>query len=345
MDWEKTLVNMSENIKTAIESLNNSSLRICMVVGTYNTLIGTVSDGDIRRGILKGYKLNSNIKKITRKNPIVCSPTTSLEDVKSLMQENGISQIPIVDEHNIVCGMHDLSNLDQNKLIVESKLMVIMAGGKGRRLMPMTENCPKPMLLINGKPMLEWIIHRAKEQGFDRFIICVNYLAHLITGHFGDGGKYGVKISYVNEDKPLGTGGALSLVKNKIKEPFILTNGDVLSDVNYSSLLDFHIKNNADATMCVRKHELHNPFGVVKTDGVKIKGFEEKPIHHSLINAGIYAFSPEILSHLDYNEYYDVPTIFIKISKLGKTGLAYLVHEHWIDVGRPEDLISVNGYK
>lgn len=342
MNWEKTFIKKSATIKDAIESLNTSSMRICILVDERKVLLGTISDGDIRRGLLKGFSLDSNVENIVRKDPIVCSPEILLENVESLMRKSGILQVPIVDKQNIVCGMHNLFDLDNNSVSDQNRLMIIMAGGEGTRLLPLTENCPKPMLVVNGKPMIEQIINNAKEQGFRRFFISVNYLAHIITNYLGDGKDLGVDITYISEEKPLGTGGALSLVLDKIREPFVLTNGDVLSDVNYSNLLDFHQQNDADATMCVCEYEMRNPFGVVKTNGIKIEGFEEKPVYHSLINAGVYAFSPETLQHLAFNEYCDIPTLFTRIGKIGKTSLAYLVHEKWRDVGRLEDLNAAN---
>ena len=342
MSWKKTFINTSSTIRDAIKSLNSSSMRICMLVDERQALLGTISDGDIRRGILRGLSLDSNVMNIIRKDPIVCNSEIPLEDVENMMRESGILQVPIVDNQNVVCGMHNLVDLDKKKFADQNQLMIIMAGGEGTRLLPFTEHCPKPMLHVNGKPMIERIINNAKEQGFGRFIISVNYLAHLITDYLGNGERLGVEISYTHENKPLGTVGSLSLILEKVHEPFVLTNGDVLSDVNYSNLLDFHQQNDADATMCVCEYELHNPFGVVRTNGIRIEGFEEKPIHHSLINAGVYAFNAETLKYLKYNEYCDIPTLFTRLADVGKTSLAYLVHEKWRDVGRPEDLNAAN---
>ncbi|MDC3047477.1 sugar phosphate nucleotidyltransferase, partial [Prochlorococcus sp. AH-736-A21] len=214
---------------------------------------------------------------------------------------------------------------------------VIMAGGQGKRLRPYTENCPKPMIEIEGKPMLEHILYRAKLEGFQNFIISINYLGQIIKDYFGDGSRHNINIKYVNEDLPLGTAGSLSLLELP-DEPFLVSNGDIITDISYGNLLDFHIKHNAVATMAIKIHQWQNPFGIVSMDGIVIKGFEEKPIIKSQVNAGVYALSKDSLDSLIKNEKCDMPDLFLKLKSQKKLTIGYPIHEHWKDIGRPDDL-------
>jgi len=219
---------------------------------------------------------------------------------------------------------------------------VIMAGGIGTRLRPLTDNCPKPMLLVAGKPMLEHIINRAKLEGFSRFIISINYLGHIIESYFGDGKSLDVSIEYLREESPLGTAGALSLFKVKPALPIVVTNGDVITDIRYGELLDFHLRHLASATMAVRVHEWQHPFGVVQTQGFEIVGFEEKPIARSHINAGVYALNPDALDLLSKNMHCDMPILFERLKAQSLRTVAYPMHEPWLDVGRQDDLNLAN---
>ena len=215
--------------------------------------------------------------------------------------------------------------------------MIIMAGGEGRRLRPHTENCPKPLLPVNGKPMLEHIIERAKADGIKRFVFAVNYLGHMIEDYFGDGSQWHVDIEYLREETPLGTAGAIGLLSPRPQEPFIVCNGDVLTDIRCGDLLDFHVRHSAVATMAVRVHEWQHPFGVVKTSGVEITGFEEKPITRSHINAGIYVLDPVTIDELREGEHCDMPSLFTTLVQHGRKAIVYPTHERWLDMGRPVD--------
>lgn len=221
--------------------------------------------------------------------------------------------------------------------------MVIMAGGMGTRMRPHTENSPKPLLPVAGRPMLEHIIERAQLEGFSRFVLSIGYLGHMIEAHFGNGERLGVQIDYLREESPLGTAGALSLLEPLPDAPFIVTNGDVITDIRYGELIDFHVRYAAAATMAVRVHEWQHPFGVVQTQGVEIIGFEEKPIARSHINAGVYALEPGALSVLDAGEHCDMPTLFERLQSKKQYTVAYPMHEPWLDVGRPVDLEQANG--
>ena len=311
-----------------------------MVVTPDDVLIGTITDGDIRRGLLRGLDLNSPINEITFRTPLVVPPQLGRDMVLQIMQANKIRQIPIVDGDRKVVGLHLWDDL----LVptTRSNLMVIMAGGAGTRLRPHTEICPKPMLLVGGKPILEHIIERAKAEGFHRFVLAINYLGSVIENHFGDGGPWQVQIDYVREETPLGTVGAISLLRERPDAPFLVSNGDVLTDIRYGELLEFHIRHRAAATMAVRLHEWQHPFGVVRTRGVDIVGFEEKPIARTHINAGIYVLDPEALDALETGGHCNMPTLFTRLQDRAKRTIVYPMHEPWLDVGRPDDLASAN---
>ena len=334
--WHSAVLQSNSTIREAIRNLDELGMKIVMVVSQSGMLEGTISDGDIRRGLLKGLDLNSSIDTIIHRDALVVPPELDLELVKQLMQANKIQQIPVVDNQHHVVGLH---LWDQITMPPErSNLMVIMAGGMGTRLRPHTTDCPKPLLRVAGKPILEHIIDKAKLEGFSHFVLALHYLGHMIEDYFGDGEKFGVNIDYVNEKTPLGTAGALSLISPCPSSPFIVTNGDVISNIRYGEILDFHKKHSATATMAVRVHEWKNPFGVVKTQGVEIVGFEEKPIALSHINAGIYAMEPEALSLLSPDVHCDMPSLFQRLKDHSKSIVAYPMHEPWLDVGRPDDL-------
>jgi dTDP-glucose pyrophosphorylase len=336
MLWRKTLLPLKVTIKDVVNLLNKVALRIALITDESNVLIGTVSDGDIRRGLLKGLNLDSPIESIVKRNPIVVSPELSREKVLQIMASNNIQQVPVINERNEVIGLHRWNEL--NAPATHANLFVIMAGGRGTRLHPKTLNSPKPLLPLDGKPIMEHIIDRAKSQGFNNFIIAIHYLGNMIQDYFGDGEKFGVKIQYLNESNPLGTAGALSLLDPKPKSTFIVTNGDVMTDINYAEILNFHQQNNAGATMAVKAYEWQNPFGVVQTQGLEIIGFEEKPITRSYVNAGVYALEPLALNFLKKSETCDMPTLLKRIKQESNILIAYPIHEPWLDIGRPEDL-------
>ena len=338
--WLQATLSETSTIEQAIRKLDEVGIKIILVVDNDKKLVGTISDGDIRRGLLKGLDLNSSIARIANTGALVVPPDMSRDMVLQLMVANKIQQIPMVDDKQQLLGLHLWDEM--STLPVRGNLMVIMAGGKGTRLMPHTQNCPKPMVLVSGKPMLEHIIERGKLEGFSHFVLAIHHLGHLIEDHFGNGEGFGVKIDYLREQSPLGTAGALSLLDPKPDEPFLVTNGDVITDIRYGELLDFHNRYQASATMAVRVHEWQHPFGVVKTKGIEVIGFEEKPITRSHINAGVYALSPEVLRELTADELCDMPMLFKRLQSKAKSTVAYPMHEPWLDVGKPEDLIQAN---
>ena len=338
--WCQAILPEDSLIGQAILNLDKCGIKIVLVVNQSNELVGTISDGDIRRGLLKGLNLESPIKSIIRHNALVVPPEMSHEMVMQLMVANKIQQIPIVNEQQHVLGLHLWDEMTITP--IRENIMLIMAGGKGERLMPHTENCPKPMVMVAGKPMLEHIIIRGQQEGFNHFVLAVHHMGHMIEEYFGNGKHLGVNIEYLREDSPLGTAGALSLLDPYPNAPVLVTNGDVITDIRYGELLDFHNRYQAIATMAVRVHEWQHPFGVVQTEGVEIVGFEEKPISRSYINAGVYVLTPDALSELVLNEPCDMPKLFERLQEKSKRIVAYPMHEPWLDIGRPDDLSEAN---
>ncbi len=334
--WQQAILPARSTIEQAIHNLDYVAIKIVLVVNEKGELEGTISDGDIRRGLLKGLDLNSPIASVIHRNALVVPPEMGRELVMQLMLANKIQQIPVVDEQQHVVGLHLWNEITTQQ--TRSNLMVIMAGGMGTRLRPHTENCPKPLLKVAGKPMLEHIIERAKLEGFRNFVLAIHYLGHMIEEHFGNGERLGVRIDYVREQSPLGTAGALTLLNPRPEAAFVVTNGDVITDIRYGELLDFHIRHDTAATMAVRVHEWQHPFGVVQIKGVEIIGFEEKPVARSHINAGVYALDPTALSVMSADAHCDMPTLFERLQAIAKRTVAYPMHEPWMDVGQPDDL-------
>jgi len=339
--WRRAVLPENATVQEVISNLDKVAIKIVLVVNESGVFQGTICDGDVRRGLLRGLDLKSSVESVVFRKPLVVPPEVSRDTVRQLMTFNKIQQIPVVNEQNRVVGLHlwDEITLPATR----ENLMVIMAGGKGKRLRPYTENCPKPMLSVAGKPMLEHIIVRAKSQGFSRFVLAIHYLGHMIEDYFGDGEKFNVRIDYLKEETPLGTAGALGLLDPHPELPFLVTNGDVLTDIHYGELLDFHTRHNSTATMAVRVHEWQHPYGVVNTDGIDIIGFEEKPVYRSHINAGVYALEPDVLNGVEMNSYCDMPTLFERLQSMSHRTAAYPIHEPWLDVGRPEDLTVARG--
>lgn len=333
--WRKALLPVTATLQRAIRNLNDSALQIILVVSEHDVLLGTLTDGDIRRGLLRGFDLNSPIDSLMTREPLVIPEGMPRSTVIELMRTNRIHQLPVVDRQRRVVGLRVWDELHSPGR--RSNLMVIMAGGLGTRLRPHTEDCPKPLLPVGGKPMLEHIIERARAEGFHRIVLAVNYLGHMIERHFGDGSRWRVQIEYLREETPLGTAGAIALLDPRPSQPLLVSNGDVLTDIRYGELLDFHCRHGAAATMAVRLHEWRHPFGVVRTDGVDIVGFEEKPVARTHINAGIYVLQPSAIDSLKVGEPCDMPTLFSRLRFGDARTIVYPMHEPWLDVGREAD--------
>ena len=334
--WRKTLLSDDATIQQAIRNLDESGLQIAVMVGSDSRLVGTITDGDVRRGLLRGLDMSSPAHAIVQREPLMVPPQLSREAALQLMRANKIHQLPILDEDRRVVGLHLLNELMTP--VLRPNLMLIMAGGKGTRLLPRTEYCPKPMLMVGDKPMLGHIIERAKAEGFRHFVLAIHYLGHKIESYFGDGSRWDVRIDYIREESPLGTAGAVALLHPRPDASFLVCNGDVLTDVRYSEMLEFHSHHRAMATMAVRLHEWRHPFGVVRTKGVDLIGFEEKPIARNHVNAGIYVLEPSAIDVVRAGEVCDMPTVFNRLRERHARIIVYPVHEPWLDIGHPDAL-------
>lgn len=334
--WKNVLLPSSATILDALDVINKEGLRIALVTDKNDCLIGVVADGDIRRGLLNNLSLSDPITMVMNTNPTTAEIDTPKEELVELMRAKEILSIPLLQNGKIV-GLEILQNvLSKPKY---SNPVFIMAGGFGTRLKPLTDSCPKPMLKIGNKPMLETIIRHFIKAGFSNFYISTHYMPEVIQNYFGNGEKLGVSIQYVYEDKPLGTGGALGLLPSDLSQehPLIMINGDILTTIDYHKLLKFHNDNRADATMCVREYSYQIPYGVVNSEGQKITSMVEKPSYQYHVNAGIYVVSPQIINTVVKNSYIDMPTLLSHHIENNKNILMYPIYEYWLDIGRLDD--------
>ncbi len=337
--FKECITSEDGDIRKAISTIEKGGLRIALIIGKDKKLVGTICDGDIRRGLLKGFTLDSPLSHVIKRNYHRASSDVSKKELSKIMKKNSISQIPIVTDDNKLIGLeisHDLIPDSSNYLTPNYALL--MAGGKGTRLQPITNNCPKPLLPINGKPILEIILEQCINSGIRNFYISVHYLAEKIINYFGDGSKWNVNIEYLSENIPLGTAGALTLLPPTIKDPIIVINGDVLTKTNFHEILKYHSENNADITICAREHKLSSPYGVIEVQGIKFKSMIEKPSFRQLVNAGIYVINPQLIEQIKTNNYIDMPEFIKETKNREKNVIVYPVHEYWIDIGKPETL-------
>lgn len=340
LTWRDTLIAPDCTLSTAMDRLDRVAMQILMVVDGNQRLLGTLTDGDIRRALLKGQELTSCVSDIMQTQPQTANIDEARKDIRHRMKTRQILQMPVIDGARRVHGMHRWADIlapqkrDNN--------VILMAGGFGKRMMPNTEDCPKPMLRVAGKPILQHTLERVRDDGFHKFIFTLHYLPNTIREYFGDGSKFGVEITYVEETSPLGTAGALSLIDTPIAEPFLIANGDILCDLRYSDMLEFHSSHGAVGTMAVQEHVYHNPFGVVETDGVDITDFTEKPVWRTKVNVGLYVLTPAALGMLTYGEKCTMPDLFSRLKDQGDRVIAYSMRAAWMDVGNPQDLLYAN---
>lgn len=337
-DWHSIVITEQTAIIDAIQVIDKSGLRFAMVIDTAHRLVGTITDGDIRRGLLKQISVQQPAKDIMRTEPHVATIHDSKQDILQLMQKASICHIPIIDQAGAIIGLEILEDIIQPTL--QENYTVLMAGGLGSRLGPLTDNCPKPLLQLGDKPMLQIIMENFAEYGFKKFFVCVNYKAAMIKEYFGDGHSFDFEIHYINEEKPLGTAGALSLLP-PMSHPFMVMNGDLLTKINFQHLMEYHVKHQAAATMCVKEFDFQVPYGVVTLDDNNhIIRIDEKPIQRFFVSAGIYVLHPDLLNHVEKNAYCDMPTLFNQVTETGHRTISFPIREYWLDIGRPEDFIK-----
>ena len=333
-------LSINSTIKDALQTINNGGLQIAIVVDENDALVGTVTDGDIRRGLLNGLDLNSSVSLVVHKSPSIASVGDTKESILKIALAKKLHKIPLVDELGKLVGIEDIEDII--KPVGKTNRVILMVGGLGTRLRPLTKDMPKPMLKVGNKPILQTIVEKFAEYGFVNITMCVNFNASIIRDYFGDGKEFGVNIDYVLEQKRMGTAGALSLLKERPSEPFFVTNGDLLTNVNFEHIFNYHTLHKATATMCVREYDYEVPYGVVKMNDNKITAIAEKPVQKFFVSAGIYMLSPEILDLIPQDEFYDMPTLFEKAIAQDKNVISFPIHEYWIDIGRLEEYQKAN---
>ncbi|QKF91989.1 nucleotidyltransferase family protein [Campylobacter sp. CCUG 57310] len=316
----------------AIKLLDLNGNGVLPVVNEKQELLGIITDGDIRKAILNN-KLDLNY--IINKNPHKLHINTSRNKVVNYLKKIKRRHMPLIDDNGKFIKIFTLDEIDFN---LKQNWVVIMAGGLGTRLGELTRDTPKPMLKVGTKPIIEHIIDMFVSHGFTNFMLSVNYKAEVIKDYFGDGSRFGIEIIYLEEKKRLGTGGALSLIDIELNEPFFVTNGDVLSTLDYDKLLLYHKKQKSIATMCIRKYNYQIPYGIIEIDSNdNIKSMQEKPVKEFFINTGIYVLNPEILNYVPKDEFFDLPRLFSIIKDAGLTTKSFEITDYWIDMGRPDD--------
>ena len=334
-DWKYSIIEPDSIIKDAMEVINTTNKGLALVVDSNFQLAGVVSDGDIRRGLLSGNEITDPVKNIMKLDPLVISNKESEEEILKVMKEREIYSIPILEGSKIV----DLKVMKDIKIPDTSNNPVfIMAGGFGRRLGDLTLDLPKPLLRIGKKPILERILDSFIDSGFKRFYISTYYLSEKIVEHFGDERFREVDITYIHEEEPLGTGGALRLLpRQEIDTSFIMMNADILSNLNFGTFLKYHQQNKGIATMCVREYLHTIPYGVVESQENIVSKIVEKPTNSYFINAGIYALEPEFLDSLEGSGKIDMPDLIESYIKKDMNIVAFPIHEYWLDIGSRED--------
>jgi dTDP-glucose pyrophosphorylase len=334
-DWKKVLLKPSGNIREAIEILDREALRIVLIVDDKLQLLGVITDGDIRRGLIARKNLESPVTEIMNVKPKIADHLASKASILALMTQHNLLQIPILKEGSLI-GLETLQQLTERTKI--DNPVFLMAGGFGKRLAPLTDSCPKPLLKIGTKPILETIIEQFAESGFHKFYISTHYLPEKIRDYFKDGSQWNVSIKYVHEESPLGTGGALGLLPKDIGDfPIIMMNGDLLTKVDFGKLLSYHKSQKAVATMCVREYEFQVPYGVIEIANSKINSMIEKPTYRFFVNAGIYVVEKSVVDLVGLNQKIDMPTLLDEQVQKGSNIAAFPIHEYWLDIGKKMD--------
>lgn len=335
INWQHLIVHPTATVQDAVQVIDRGGVQFALVADDNFRLMGVVTDGDVRRAFLKGISLQSPVAEVMNRNPKALPVDAGHDAALALMRTHVLRHVPLIDKDGRIVGLDSLSEFIGSTW--RENPVVLMAGGLGQRLHPITIDTPKPLLHVGGQPILETIIRNFVGQSFRKFYVSVNYRAEQIKAHFGDGSQFGAEIQYVHEPEPLGTAGSLSLLPDKPDKPAIVMNSDILTNADFSKLLNFHLDEASDATMCVREYDLQVPYGVVKSDGHRFMGVTEKPVQRFFVNAGIYALSPKAIGMIAHGEALNMTDLFERVrQKTAKTSV-YPIREYWLDIGRSED--------
>ena len=332
-------INQNASIKEALEVIDKGAIKVAVVLSDDGLLLGILNDGDIRRALLKGMSLGDSIAGIINKHPVVANINDTKERILELANEKKLHQIPIISNGKLI-GIQDIREFlaPKNK----PNKVILMVGGLGTRLRPLTNDVPKPMLDVGNKPILHTIVENFAKYGYTDIIMCVNYKSEIIKEYFGNGDKFGVKIEYVLENQRMGTAGALSLLQKRPKDDFFVMNGDLLTNVNFEYLHEYHKDSNALASICIRKYEMQVPYGVVNVRANKVTSIEEKPTQSFFVSAGIYMFSPIVLDFIPKGVFYDMPTLFSELLKQDFAVYPFFIREYWLDIGKMDEYRRAN---
>jgi dTDP-glucose pyrophosphorylase len=334
------LVAPSASVREALETITKNSRQAVMVVDAGGRLVGIVTDGDIRRGFLRGVGIDGRVDELMNRQPTTAPAGVARDAALALMQRRTLRHLPVVDAAGRLVDVLLLDDL--LRPVPVPNAAVLMAGGAGSRLRPLTDAVPKPLLRVGGKPLLEILIERLRAAGVSEFFVTVRYKSELIEKYFGDGARLGVRIRYVREEEPLGTAGALARLPESLAEPFFLVNGDILTKCDFGAMLDFHRRWHADLTVGTVPHTVEVPYGVVRVDGERLAGIDEKPRLDFLINAGVYVVEPAAAGLIPRDRAFDAPDLIPLLKRAGRTVVAFPIREYWLDVGQHGDFHRAN---
>ena len=339
--WSEILLKPTDTLESAIKILQNSGARIALVVDDNGKLLGTITDGDVRRALIMHVTMESSVTIVMNSNPRTVLRSEKRDDIIAKMKKLNFIHIPIVDKQGILKGLETLHNFFEQK--VYDNTVFLMAGGFGTRLHPLTKKIPKPLLKVGDQPILETILGQLLDAGFHNFVISTHYKSEMIRNHFGDGSKWGVKLQYVHENFPLGTAGALGLLpKDMTNLPVLIMNGDLLTKVDFENLMAFHNEQGGTATMCVRKYDFQVPYGVIETENQRIVRIVEKPVHKFFVNAGIYVLNSSLVKKIDGRRFLDMPQLLEDQIVKNKQVNMFPIHEYWLDIGQINEYDRAN---
>ncbi|MBW1855824.1 MAG: CBS domain-containing protein [Deltaproteobacteria bacterium] len=333
-DFNDVVVSDHSSFGETLKKMNHHNKNITLVVDKNNRLLGILTDGDIRKAILNGVTPKDNVQKAMNKTPFCLKPGYANGEMVRIMVENNIFHLPIVNEQKILKGIiFQQTFIRQNILLCP---VVIMAGGVGSRLFPLTEDKPKPLLTISGKPMIVHILEKFRDEGAREIFICVNYKSTMIEEYLGDGSNYRVNISYINETEKLGTAGALSLLP-EISSPFFVTNADVIASISLKAMYQFHLDNESTLTMAIKKDQKDVPYGTVTLEHNSIVNLSEKPSIVYYINAGIYIVDNHSVKEIPTKQFYNMTDFVSHLLSNNMKISGYLINGSWTDIGQFKD--------
>ena len=335
IEIDRHIIRVGQQVNVALDKLNHFSAQkqTLFVINERSELVGSVTDGDIRRGLVNGHTLESKVEEVMFVEPLKIGKSENIDEFVFRINRNEKKLLPVVDESNVIVEIIDLINY-KRKLPIDA---FIMAGGKGTRLKPLTDNTPKPLLVVGDKPILEHNIDHLKSAGVEKFHISLAYKGEQIEEYFGDGENKAIDIKYVNENEPLGTAGALTLNKDYSNDYLLLMNSDLLTDFDIDKMFEFFMENNSDMVVATIPYEVEIPYGVVETDDRRVIDLIEKPKYTYQSNAGIYLLKKEVIEYIPKNSPFNATDLIESLIKDKKVVMNYPLYCYWLDIGNPAD--------